>query len=696
MQRFRSNLKELRNFFLANDEKIITILIFLLVYGFLFLMLDVKSVFTDTHVTGGDTGSHIYIPQYLKEIFPRMKWWSPDWYSGFPFLYFYPPLMYFVTVLLSFIIPINIAFKMVIFSGVLIFPIAFYLTLKWLGMRFPIPQLGALFSLFMIFLEKYTIYGGNLASLLAGQFTHTMSIALLLMFIGLMYKGMKEEKYLVWNTLLGASVILTHPISGMLLIPLILFFPFQPKKIKQNVAYVLPVYTGIFLLSAFWTLGLVWYKGYSGTMQWAGQFNIHELFPDFWLPLIVMAILGVFYAIYKKERSMVGIFALLWISVLMYLSLNNTSIWNTRFLPYILCSILLLAAYSLGSVLIILKKLFYISIGLVLTIVVILTVGTVKQTTTFVDSWFKWNFEGYEAKKSWPEADGLFTYLKTLPHGQVMWEYRPEYEKYGTPRILETIPTFSGQPTYEGLLIESGVTGPFHFTNQAETTDKPTSAIAGFKYPPFDFEKGIKHLRMSGARYFVAYSDMVKEKANGSLSLIKMKDTGPFSVYQIKSSNMVEPVSDFEIQEKDKAWIKRSFEWYKGANPEKPIVFFQNSNEKSVLQKTKKESNLKVPENIKQTNDSIEFDVDKVDVPYLVKISYFPTWKVKGAKGPYLVSPAYMMVIPTEKHVKLYFSYGWVDWLGIFLSLIGIVYLIFVNRIYKYCHSGLDPESRKK
>jgi hypothetical protein len=66
-----------------------------------------------------------------------------------------------------------------------------------------------------------------------------------------------------------------------------------------------------------------------------------------------------------------------------------------------------------------------------------------------------------------------------------------------------------------------------------------------------------------------------------------------------------------------------------------------------------------------------------------VKISYFPTWKVKGAKGPYLISPSYMMVIPTEKNVRLYFTYGIIDWTGIILTILGILYVIKINSVDK-------------
>ncbi|EKD90102.1 MAG: hypothetical protein ACD_32C00019G0003, partial [uncultured bacterium] len=223
-------------------EHLFTILAFLLSFGFITKYLDLSLLLKNTTVTGGDMGSQIYRLFYLQKIFPLLRWWSPDWYSGFPLLYFYPPLTFWVSALLGYLIPINIAFKLVIFSGVLIYPIAAYLCLRLLGLRYPIPQLAAVFSLSLMFFEKFTIYGGNLASLLSGQFSHTISIGLIFIFIGLIYKNITEDKYFIWTVLTGVAIILTHPVSGILLILISLVFIFQGKKIRKSTINVFKIY----------------------------------------------------------------------------------------------------------------------------------------------------------------------------------------------------------------------------------------------------------------------------------------------------------------------------------------------------------------------------------------------------------------------------------------------------------------------
>ena len=47
--------------------------------------------------------------------------------------------------------------------------------------------------------------------------------------------------------------------------------------------------------------------------------------------------------------------------------------------------------------------------------------------------------------------------------------------------------------------------------------------------------------------------------------------------------------------------------------------------------------------------------------PVLVKVSYFPNWKVSGASGISRVTPNLMVVTPTSRHVSMHFGYTPVD-----------------------------------
>ena len=83
---------------------------------------------------------------------------------------------------------------------------------------------------------------------------------------------------------------------------------------------------------------------------------------------------------------------------------------------------------------------------------------------------------------------------------------------------------------------------------------------------------------------------------------------------------------------------------------------------------------------IEMGDDSISFTVDKVGVPVLVKTSYFPNWEVTGAEGPYRVSPNLMVVIPTSNEVSMHFGRTPVDLAAMFLTLLGLIGLVWLAR----------------
>jgi len=78
--------------------------------------------------------------------------------------------------------------------------------------------------------------------------------------------------------------------------------------------------------------------------------------------------------------------------------------------------------------------------------------------------------------------------------------------------------------------------------------------------------------------------------------------------------------------------------------------------------------------------DRIEFKVDKIGVPVIVKTSYFPNWKAKGAEGPWRATPNLMVVVPTEKEVSLEYGRSPIEMVSILLTLAGLISLAFVAR----------------
>jgi len=110
------------------------------------------------------------------------------------------------------------------------------------------------------------------------------------------------------------------------------------------------------------------------------------------------------------------------------------------------------------------------------------------------------------------------------------------------------------------------------------------------------------------------------------------------------------------------------------------IVFYRNNREfkdiEDCLKNNSQSKGLIIIKDIKK--DSLSFETENLYKPHLIKISYFPGWQVKGASGPYLVSPSFMMVIPFENEVTLEYSYNVWDKIGFTVSILSLIIFILV------------------
>jgi uncharacterized membrane protein len=661
-------LGRLKNFI---AKHLVTLIVFALVYFYLFYIFKPSLIFLDTTISGGDTGSHNYIFYYLKKNFPSILTWSHDWYYGFPFLHFYPPLLYILAVLLSYLIPGNIAFKIVTLLGTFSLPLTSYLALKIINREIK-SEIMAVISLFFLFLEQYSIYGGNIPSTLAGEFSYSFSFSLFWLFIALMKKGIEENRYLFLNTLLLSLIVLSHPIPAIVSIFSMFFFLFLNP---QSFSYIAMVYILAFNFTIWWSLPFLLFFAYTSPMKWTMFIRFSDIFPTILIPLQLVALICVIWTIYSyvkrnkrvkeeilrfaqndkgeechPERSegslasardvMLFLFIGM-ISLFFYLNLNQSKIWNTRFLPFFTMSSLFISAYFLA---VILRRINFSSFFMIL--IAVSSILFINSRLTYIPSWVKWNYEGFERKATWNELKVLFEFLKGLPYGRVMWEYTPQYDRFGTPRVLELIPLFTGKPTVEGLLIESSLSAPFHFIIQSETTLTPTAPNFGFEYPCFrlNIQKAVEHMRFMGIKYFVAYTEEVKREADRVLPIITQ--IGGFTVYEIPEVRLVEPLFDFQVQRKTKNWKREAVEWFLRGDLSKPIIFAEEVFKKPERKDVKCQL-------IRFEQDKIEFYTDGIGIPHIVKVSYFPRWRVEGGRGPYLVSPSFMVVIPEKEVVRL-------------------------------------------
>ena len=199
-------------------ERAVTGLTLLGCIVFTFLQLQPSLIFASTTPAGGDMGAHVWAPDFLREhLLPsgRLTGWTPDWYAGFPAFHFYmvPPSL--AIVVLDLVLPYGVAFKLVTISGVLALPVAAYLFGRFARVPFPGPPLLAVAAVGFLFDRSFTIYGGNIASTLAGEFAFTISLAFSIVFLGVVLRGMRNGRDRALAAVLFAATALCHLIPAI-------------------------------------------------------------------------------------------------------------------------------------------------------------------------------------------------------------------------------------------------------------------------------------------------------------------------------------------------------------------------------------------------------------------------------------------------------------------------------------------------
>jgi uncharacterized protein (TIGR03382 family) len=290
-----------------------------------------------------------------------------------------------------------------------------------------------------------------------------------------------------------------------------------------------------------------------------------------------------------------------------------------------------------------------------------------------------------------------------------MWEYNQNLDRFGTPESLMDLPMWTNGcvDSMEGLLFESATTTPYHFLNQAELSAAPSEAMSapGLTYTGLDVPLGVQHLQLLGVKYFMASSPVVEEAANVDPQLQRIATSGPWhtlyqgsyidttwDIYLVRNSALVtaltkQPVVLTGVGNSQSQWLPVSTKWYAdpstwstemtqgGPTPWKRVTASASDPPSKAL------PTVHVSDVVQSAGgDQISFHVDKIGVPVLVKISYFPDWHAEGAEGPWRSEPNLMVVVPTSHNVVLTYGASGPGDIGAFMTLLGVIALVVLVR----------------
>jgi hypothetical protein len=433
------------------DHRLLGLLIAIVASIYVFSQLRPGLLLADNTPAGGDMGAHVWGPAYMRDQLltsGRLTGWTNDWYAGFPAYHFYmvvPALailalntglplwagiplaiVWFglamvarrrtdlprgfvwscaaIAAVLSIGMPYGIAFKLVSVAGLVLFPIAAWAMARMADCREPIPALCAIASTIFLFDTNFTIYGGNVASTLAGEFAFSLSLCLSLLVIGYVMQGMQgqgiggqrrassavlialvalchiiplffmvlalaltavlhREINRIWVIALGLPLALVPmsfaegngvgmAVSAVLSVAVVLgVIGLSDPVVRSRVRWLLITGPVAALLSAFWLLPFYVREPYFNDMGWERRTDIAAALlttPMRWL--LPLAVVGGVLAIATRDRIGMLFAIVAPVAAAGVANLPDGKLWNARLLPFYYLSVYLLAAVGVGLI----------------------------------------------------------------------------------------------------------------------------------------------------------------------------------------------------------------------------------------------------------------------------------------------------------------------------------------------------------
>jgi hypothetical protein len=746
-------------------------------------------VFDQTTPTGGDMGSHVWAPAFLRDhLLPnfQLSGWSMDWYGGLPLYRFYMVIPALVIVAFDVVLPYGVAFKLVAISGLVLFPVTCWAFGRLANFRHPIPELFAIAGLCFLLDESYQIYGGNVKSTMAGEYSFSIALTLAMLGLGLLANGLRTGRFRVWAAVVLSLAAVSH---GIVLIfvavsSIVLVLVWLDKK---RLVYAVTSGVTMLLLSAWWVGPFLFGHEFMTDMKYGFRpEGADDSFYDMFFPLaapldfIVSGLAIVGFAAMVMRRNLngtaLGIITLIFVG-LVYVTRDSLPgiglLWNPRLLPFVYLTRYLLMVIGALELLTWIVNAFRgrlasapistyesaIAAGLI-TLSCLVVFGWMYETLpldgrvsdgeTSVyawgplrkgpdgarasgDGWTRYNMQGYEGRTKYPEYNAVVTEMgeigETRGCGRALWENNGDNGEYGTTMALMLLPHWTDGciSSMEGLFFEASGTTPYHFLTAAAMSEQSSNPVRQLRYANNDAEIGVQHMTDLGVRYLMVRTDPAKTEAAKQDELVYISTSGPWDIYELSDSNIVEPLAIQPVIVEERSgdqrernlevgtsWFQRRDDWPAIPADDGPdswqSVSVEIDMDARVGEPDDRSRNVDyvVPidpietvelEPITVTDveigqQSVSFSVDQVGVPVLVRVSYFPNWSVEGAEGPYRVSPNHMVVIPTSNDVTLTYGRNALDWFFYALTALGIGLCFYWRRRGDVVYASERPDWR--
>ena len=294
--------------------------------------------------------------------------------------------------------------------------------------------------------------------------------------------------------------------------------------------------------------------------------------------------------------------------------------------------------------------------------------------------WARYNWLGYEGATAYPAYHDVVTTMDDIGEdrgcGVRCGRTIGDNSEYGTTMALMLLPHWTDGciGSMEGLFFEATGTTQYHFITAAAVSESRRTRSASCATPTTMPSVGVRHMRDLGVRYLMVRTDAAKAEAAAPTGLEFVASSAPWDIYEVEgvehrraadrrarrgrsADDDGKPGDQRERNlELGTSWFQNRDDWpaipvddgpeewqrvtaVDRRRPSGRAVRRPASARSTTSRPTEAIEPVALPEvtvsDVEIRQQSVEFSVDQVGVPVIVKVSYFPNWQVDGRRGPY-------------------------------------------------------------
>jgi hypothetical protein len=671
-----------------------------------------------------DLGAHIHEPAWMRHhLLPkgRLSGWSPDWFAGYPSETFYFPLGALAIALLSFLIPYAIAFKLVAASGAILLPGAAY-AFGRLNRRSHLESAALGVGVLPLLLQPILLTaGGSMAATGYGEYSYEIALALGLVVLGLAGAGMRTGRHRALTAVLLAATVLVHIVpAAMTVLGIVVLTALNPARARARWTATVLAVGG--LLSGFWVVPWLARIDYTaGTLFPKASPFVEYLLPAAIAPVALIAAVAAIAVAASAIRSgdRFGLFVLvMWLlSGILFCALPASRLWNARLLAFWFLWMGVLAAIGLTRLAAWIDQERRASargralarpmlVQLLAPLVFLAAIlpawdtpawkGLLDKKAFSLSPVLSQLYGGYEKAKERAEFQDFIDTIRKVGRehgcGRAHWEWNTSAWTGKRSTLMQLIPYWTDGCVagMQGLFVESAATSPYVRLANHRLADNAVHFTAKEDVGKLDVAAGVADLRVLGVRYYVAVTPAAQQQAEATAGLRLVAQTrsypgGSWKVFEVEGVSVVEPLA-FDpvvvpgVNGSRSRWEGAAMPWFdKGGPRDVPVAAGGPSSwlrRPSVPSDPPRQPVSTPPatvSGVRLGDDSVRFHVDRLGTPIVVKVSYFPNWKATGARGPWRVTPNFMVVVPSAHDVVLRYGRTGVDIGGWAVTLAGVV-----------------------